>query len=388
MANIDEGAVMRVVFALAAILPAAVVAHALEPRIVPVEGGRVQVATYAAGLENPWGMTFLPDGRLLVTERPGRLRIVGRDGSLSPAVAGAPRVAARSQGGLLDIAIGPNFASDRTVTMCFSGEGEGGGLSTHVARGRLVEEGGAARLDEVRTIFRQRPALSRGAHFGCRLVFGRDGMLFVTLGDYFQHMREAQNLGNTIGKVVRIAPDGSIPRDNPFVNRQGADPAIYSYGHRNVQGATLGPDGALWVSEHGARGGDEINRVLPGRNYGWPFVTRARGYDGAVIATESSRPGMEDPVHSWDTDTTLAPSGAAFVTGDLFPAWRGHLLVGGLRSRVLLRLGLDGTRVTSEEWMLEAVGERIRDVRMGPDGAIYLLTDNARGRVLRVTPAQ
>lgn len=365
----------------------AVDAQAQAPQTVAVQGGQVRVETVAAGLENPWGMAFLPDGRLIVTERPGRLRLVTREGRLSAPVTGLPAIFVRSQGGLLDVALDPGFERNRLVTVCYAAEGAGG-ASTHVARGRLVEEAGAARLADVQFIFQQQPALSRGAHFGCRLVFGRDGNLFVTLGDFFQQMREAQNLANTIGKVVRLRPDGSIPPDNPFVNQQGADPAIFSYGHRNVQGATLGPDGALWISEHGARGGDEINRVEAGKNYGWPVVTFALDYSGAVISNETSREGMEPPIHHWPNSVTVAPSGAAFVSGDLFANWRGHMLIGGLRSRALVRLAMANGRVTGEEWMLESLGERFRDVRLGPDGAIWLLTDNPRGRVLRVTPAR
>jgi glucose/arabinose dehydrogenase len=366
----------------ASVLPVA----AQDARVLRSEEGAVRVETFARGLENPWGFAFLPDGRLIVTERPGRLRLFGRDGAAMGMVAGLPALSVRSQGGLLDVAVAPDFAQSGTVFLCHAAAGDPHS-STALSRGRLVESGGTARLEDVRMIFRQRPQTSRGQHYGCRIVFGTDGNLFLTLGDHFTQRDEAQNLGNTIGKIVRLRPDGSIPPDNPFVNREGVDPAIYSYGHRNVQGATLGPDGALWVSEHGARGGDEINRVLAGRNYGWPVITYARDYSGAVISRETARPGMEQPVHHWTTDDTIAPSGAAFVSGTTFPRWRGNLLVGGLRSQLLMRLVVENGRVTHEERLLRELRERIRAVQQGPDGAIYLLTDDRRGQVLRLTPA-
>jgi len=375
---------LAVAFA-AALLPA--VASAQDAQTLPSSAGPLRVETVATGLENPWGMAVLPDGRMLVTERAGRLRLVARDGTLSQPVGGLPRILTRNQGGLLDVVLAPDFATSRMVHVCYAAESDTG-ASTHAARGRLVEDGSGARLDGVQVIFRQGPAIGRGHHFGCRMVFGRDGTLFLTLGDFFQQMREAQNLGNTIGKVVRIAPDGTIPADNPFRGREGADPAVFSYGHRNVQGAALAPDGTLWIAEHGARGGDEINRIRAGLNYGWPVVTYSLDYSGAVISNRAEAPGMEPPVHYWRNDDTIAPSGAAFVDGALFPAWRGHLLVGGLRSRTLVRLALDGSRVTGEERLLQGLQERIRDVRIAPDGAILILTDNPRGRILRVTPAR
>lgn len=371
-------------FLAASVVPALAQVPAPAPVTSPSEAGLLRVETIATGLENPWGMAFLPDGRLLVTERAGRLRLMTAAGQRSEPLTGLPRILARNQGGLLDVAVDRDFATNRRIFMCFAAESEGG-ASTHVASARLIEDGGTARLTDATTIFRQGPAIGRGHHFGCRIVQRPDGTLFVTLGDFFAQMREAQNLANTIGKVVRIAPDGSIPRDNPFVGRQGADPAIWSYGHRNVQGATLGPDGALWISEHGARGGDEINRVEAGKNYGWPVITYALDYSGGIISNQTAREGMEQPVHHWPNTVTIAPSGAAFVSGDAFPAWRGNLLVGGLRSRVLVRLVVENGRVTREERLLGDLGLRVRDVRQGPDGAIWLLTDDANGRLLRVT---
>ena len=373
--------------ALSLVLAFGAVALAQDARVVRTDEVAVRVETFARGLENPWGMAFLPDGRLLVTERPGRLRIVARDGSLSAPVTGLPALAVRGQGGLLDVALAHDFATTGLVYLCHAAAGDPDS-STALSVGRLVESPGGGRLENLRMLFRQRPQTSRGQHYGCRIVFAPDGNLFLTLGDHFTQRDQAQNLGNTIGKIVRLTPDGQVPHDNPFVNRNGFDPAIWSYGHRNVQGATMGPDGALWVSEHGARGGDEINRVERGRNYGWPVITYSLDYSGAVISPHTAREGMEQPVHHWSTNDTIAPSGAAFVASDLFPAWRGNLLVGGLRSQLLMRLVIENGRVTHEERMLRELGERIRDVRQGPDGAIWLLTDNPRGRVLRLTPAR
>lgn len=369
-------------FAAAAVCAAAPAAVAQDARTFDTEGGRLRVETVASGLENPWGLAFLPDGRALITERGGRLRIVARDGRVSDPVQGLPDVAVRSQGGLLDVALARDFATSGTVFLCHAAQSETG-LSTALVRARLDADSG--RLSDVRRIFTQTPALSRGQHFGCRIVPLPDGTIALTLGDFFSQLREAQNLGNTIGKVVRIAADGSIPPDNPFVGRQGVHPAIYTYGHRNVQGATLGPDGAIWVSEHGARGGDEINRLVPGRNYGWPVITYSLDYSGAVISNETARPGMEQPVHHWVNTDTIAPSGAAFVTSDRYPAWRGNLLVGGLRSQVLVRLVVENGRVTREERLLRGFGERIRAVVQAPDGVLHVITDGQRGRLLRLT---
>jgi glucose/arabinose dehydrogenase len=376
--------ILRTIPVLALLLSAPALAQAPAPVTAASESGPLRVETIATGLENPWGMAFLPDGRMLVTERAGRLRVMTRAGQRSEPLAGLPAILARNQGGLLDVAVDRDFAANRRVFMCFAAESPTG-ASTHVASARLVEDGGTARLTDATTIFRQGPAIGRGHHFGCRIVQRADGTLLVTLGDFFAQMREAQNLANTIGKVVRIAADGSIPPDNPFVGRQGADPAIWSYGHRNVQGAALAPDGTLWIAEHGARGGDEINRVEAGRNYGWPVITYALDYSGGIISNETARAGMEQPVHHWPNTVTIAPSGAAFVSGDAFPAWRGNLLVGGLRSRVLVRLVVENGRVTREERLLGDLGLRVRDVRQGPDGAIWLLTDDQNGRLLRVT---
>ena len=340
-----------------------------------------KVTDVAVGLEHPWGVELLPDGRFLVTERPGRLRVVNRDGRLSAPLTGVPEVYARGQGGLLDVALSPGFAQDRLVYLSFAERGSGG-AGTAVARGRLGERG----LEDTQVIWRQQPKVDGSYnHWGSRLVFRPDGTLFVTLGDRFVHSERAQDLSTTIGKIVRINPDGSVPRDNPFVGRSGALPEIWSYGHRNVQAAVLDARGELWTVEHGARGGDELNNPQPGKNYGWPVITYGVDYSGARIGIGTSHPGMEQPVYYWDP--VIAPSGATFYSGTAFPDWRGDLLVGSLRPGALVRLRIANGRVTVEERYLDELGERIRDVREGPDGAIYLLTDSSRGRLIRVEPA-
>jgi aldose sugar dehydrogenase len=340
-----------------------------------------KVTDVAVGLEHPWGVELLPDGRFLVTERPGRLRVVNRDGRLSAPLTGVPEVYARGQGGLLDVALSPGFAQDRVVYLSFAERGSGG-AGTAVARGRLGERG----LEDTQVIWRQQPKVDGSYnHWGSRLVFRPDGTLFVTLGDRFVHSERAQDLSTTIGKIVRINPDGSVPRDNPFVGRSGALPEIWSYGHRNVQAAALDARGELWTVEHGARGGDELNNPQPGKNYGWPVITYGVDYSGARIGFGTSHPGMEQPVYYWDP--VIAPSGATFYSGTAFPDWRGDLLVGSLRPGALVRLRIVNGRVTQEERYLDELGERIRDVREGPDGAIYLLTDSSRGRLIRVEPA-
>jgi len=343
---------------------------------------RLKVETVAEGLEHPWGLALLPDGRMLVTERPGRLRLIGRDGKLSEPLAGVPEVRAQGQGGLLDVALDPDFASNRTVYLSYAEAGEGGS-GTAVARAVL----GAQGLSDVKVIFRQVPKVSGGNHFGSRLVFDRAGHLFVTLGDRYAQRERAQDLSSTIGKIVRIRRDGSVPPDNPFVNRQGARPEIWSYGHRNIQAAALDPaTGQLWTAEHGARGGDEINQPQAGRNHGWPVITYGVDYSGAKIGSGTAAPGMEQPVHYFDP--SIAPSGLVFYTGDAFPEWKGHLLVGSLKFTHLARLELRNGRVVSEQRYLQELGERIRDVEQGPEGFVYLLTDSPRGKVLRLRPAK
>jgi aldose sugar dehydrogenase len=316
-----------------------------------------------------------------VTERPGRIRLVERDGRLSEPLGGVPKVFASGQGGLLDVTLSPNFASDRLVYLSYSEPGEGG-AGTAVARGRLGERA----LENVQVIWRQAPKVSGPNHWGSRLLFARDGTLFVTTGDRFNYREQAQDLSGTLGKVIRINADGSIPRDNPFVGRDGARPEIWSYGHRNVQAAALQPEtDQLWTIEHGARGGDELNHPQPGRNYGWPVITYGVDYSGAKIGEGTAKKGMEQPVYYWDP--VIAPSGALFYTGDAFPDWKGDLFVGSLKPGLLVRLHLDGDRVIQEERYLGNLDERIRDVRQGPDGFIYLLTDSPGGRIFRIEPA-
>ena len=352
-----------------------------SPTPAPVPGA-VRVQTLAQGLEHPWALAFLPDGRLLVTERPGRLRSVDLDGRVSEPLAGVPPVLARGQGGLLDIVLDPAFADNRLVYLAYAEPGEGNTAGTAVARGRL----GEGRLEDVHVIYRQQPKVRGANHFGSRLVFTGDGSLFVTQGDRFDYRDAAQDLTSGLGKIVRIMSDGSVPRDNPFVGRAGVRPEIWSYGHRNIQSAALRPQtGQLWTVEHGARGGDELNRPEAGKNYGWPVITYGIDYSGAQIGEGTVKPGMEQPVYYWDP--VIAPSGMTFYTGEAFPGWQGSLLIGSLRPGLLVRLILEDGRVAREERYLGELGERIRDVRQGPDGLLYLLTDSRQGRLLRVMPA-
>lgn len=350
-----------------------------QERTVETQSGPLAVETVARGLEHPWGLAFLPDGRMLVTERPGRLRIVSRDGKISEPLRGLPKVFAESQGGLLDVALDPNFASNRLVYVSFAEPGQGG-ASTAVARGRLDDNS----LADVQVIFRQSPKVSGGNHFGSRLVFARDGKLFVTMGERFK-FDPAQDPSTHLGAIVRINTDGSAPDDNPFVGRQDARPEIWSYGHRNIEGAALNPDtGALWAHEMGPRGGDELNIPEAGKNYGWPLVSWGEHYDGADIPKPPTRPDLAAPIHHWTP--VISPSGMAFYTADLIPGWRGNLLIGGLSARGIVRLTLDGQRVAGEERV--SLGVRIRDVRQGPDGAVYALTDESDGKLLRLAPAR
>ncbi len=345
--------------------------------------GQLDVQTFAGGLVHPWGLAFLPDGKLLVTERPGRMRIVSAEGQLSPPLKNLPEVWASGQGGLLDVITDRSFAQSRTIFFCYAERTSGGGR-TAVARAKLNDGGG--RLDEVKVIFRQEGPLSSGNHYGCRIAQAADGNLFVTLGDHYSHRDEAQNLANHLGKVIRIAGDGSAPSDNPFVGRDGAKPEIWSLGHRNEQGLAINPaNGELWEIEHGPRGGDEANVIAKGRNYGWPVIGFGIDYSGAKIHEATRKDDMEQPAKYWVP--SIAPSGATFYTGKLFPKWNGSLFVGALAGRMLVRLTVDGHAVTGEERLLQNLHERIRDVRQGPDGALWLLTDNSAGRILRVTPA-
>lgn len=367
---------------LAAALVAVATGASAQEKLIRSEKGPLRLATVASGLEAPWGLAFLPDGRMLVTERPGRLRYVSADGKLSAPLEGVPRVFAVGQGGLLDVALDPRFAENRSIYLSFS-EPVDGKARTAVARARL----GADRLEDLQVIFRQEPAVDARHHFGSRLIFDREGHLFVTLGDRGSQRDSAQDLGTHIGKVVRIDPDGGVPAGNPFVGRAGAKPEIWSYGHRNVQGAALHPlTGELWTHEHGPRGGDEVNIARAGRNYGWPVITYGREYHGPKIGEGTAKAGMEQPLHYWVP--SIGPSGMAFYTADAIPGWKGSVLVGALASMQVARLefGPDD-KVKHEERI--AIGERVRDVRQGPDGAVYLLTDMGPGsRILRLTRAR
>lgn len=354
---------------------------------LPAQAGTSGVEVVARGLENPWAVAFIGDGRMLVTERPGRMRVVQPDGKLGEPLAGVPVVQAVGQGGLLDVVADRDFARNRTVHFCYSepsAQGDGAS-STALASGRLSAD--AARLEDVRVIFSQRPKVAGRLHFGCRIVQADDGSLFLTLGDRGQRMADAQTLDNHIGKVVRVRADGSPHPANPFLNRAGVLPEIWSYGHRNMQGAALGPDGQLWTHEHGPQGGDEINRPDPGKNYGWPIITYGENYGGGAIGEGiTARPGLEQPLHQWTP--SIAPSGMVFVRSDRYgPDWKGSLLVGSLKFRYLSRLQVDGTRVLREERVLPQLGQRVRDVREGPDGLIYLVTDDRNGQLLRLKPA-
>jgi aldose sugar dehydrogenase len=343
----------------------------------------IKVETFAKGLVHPWGLAFLPDGRLLVTERPGRLRLVAKDGKLSPPLQGVPKVYASGQGGLLDVELSPDFSSTGLIYLSYADPRDGAKNGTSVARAKLVTDGEVGRLDQLQVIFRQEPSYASSAHFGSRIVFMPDGSLFVTMGERFSARDEAQNPANHLGKIVRIMPDGSPYAGNP--KNDGWRPEIWSIGHRNVQGATLNPaTGKLWTIEHGARGGDEINIPEAGKNYGWPVISYGRNYDFTKIGIGTEKAGMEQPRYYWDP--SIAPSGAAFYTADLFPEWKGNLFVGALAGQALHRLVLDGEKVVGEETLVTEPAERIRDVRLGPDGALWLLTDNPEGRVLRVVP--
>ena len=350
-----------------------------------VGAAQLRTEVVASGLQHPWAVAFIDGGRMLVTERSGALRVVLPSGEVGAPLAGLPPVDAGGQGGLLDVVSDRDFARNRTVYFCYAepaGQGEKGN-STAMASARL--SGDARRLEQVKVLFSQRPKFQSTAHFGCRIVQTDDGHLFLTLGDRFSRMQDAQTLDNHHGKIVRLNKDGSMPSDNPFAQRAGALPEIWSYGHRNLQGATLGPDGHLWTTEHGPQGGDELNRPEPGKNYGWPVITYGENYGGGPIgAGITAAPGLKQPVHYWTP--SIAPSGMAFVTSQRYPGWQGSLLVGALKFRYLARLTLNGQRVVAEEKLLPNLRQRVRDVRQGPDGFVYLLTDERNGQLLRLLP--
>ncbi len=361
--------------------PALAVDHVVES-----QQARFAVETVAGGLEHPWAIAFLPDGSALITERPGRLRLLGADGALSDPVARTPPVFARDQGGLLDVALDPDFLANRLIYLSYAEPGRDDTNGTTVLRVRLTDD--ATSLQDGRIIFRQQPQVRSTKHFGSRLVFDEAGHLFVALGERSDraYRGQAQDLDSHLGKVVRIFPDGSVPPDNPFVGQADALPEIWSYGHRNIQAAALNPaTGQVWEIEHGPRGGDELNIVARGANYGWPLVSHGINYIGTPVGTgERTLPGMTDPIYTWTP--VIAPSGMIFYGGEAFPDWQGDLFVGGLRSTALVRLELDGEQVIGEERLLEALGHRIRDVAEAPDGSIYVITDSSDGQVLRLSP--
>ena len=367
---IMAGAMLLAKPAHAAQEPASVAA-----RVTPVVGG----------LDHPWAMAFLPDGGVLITERPGTLRLLRTPGGLSKPLSGVPKVAARGQGGLLDVALSPDFAKDRYVYLSYA-ESDGDKSGTAVGRGRLSDDGSG--LEDFKVLFRQMPKLSSGLHFGSRLVFDGKGHLFISLGENNQRPT-AQDLDKLQGKVVRLNLDGSVPADNPFVGKDGARPEIWSYGHRNPQGMAINPwSGDLWENEHGPRGGDEINLVQPGKNYGWPLATHGINYSGLRIpeAKGETVPGTEPPLFWWAKSPAI--SGMAFYDADRFPAWQKSVFIGALGNQNLIRLTLDGNRVVGQEWLLVDRKSRIRDVRQGPDGYVYVLTDASPGQLLRLAPAE
>ena len=347
-----------------------------------------EVVTVAEGLDKPWAIAFLPDGRMLVTEKPGRLRIVTAAGALSEPVAGLPEMDARDQGGLLDVVLDPDFAQNKLIYWSYAEPRGNGTNSTAVARGRLVENGSSAQVADVQVIFQQNPALDSTKHYGNRLVFDREGHLLIALGErsIMAGRVQAQDMNSALGKVVRINRDGSIPADNPFVGQDGVRPEIFASGVRNVQAAALHPKtGQLWEIEHGARGGDELNIIEAGKNYGWPTITYGLEYSGQPIGEGlTAKEGLEQPTYYWDP--VIGPSGMIFYQGDLFPAWKDSLFVGALRDKQLVRLTLDGDRVVGEERLLTDVNARIREVEQGPDGAIYVATDSAEGKILKLVP--
>jgi aldose sugar dehydrogenase len=346
-----------------------------------------RVVILTRGLEHPWCVAFLPDGRKLVTEREGRLRVIGADGTLAPrAVEGVPEVVTGGQAGLFDVALHPRFAENRVIYLSYAERGEGG-AATALMRAKLVEEGGTLRLEDRRVIFRMQPKSRSSIHFGGRIVFDRKGDLYLTLGERGDKDR-AQKLGDHAGSTIRLHEDGRVPEDNPFRNNPSAKPEKYTLGQRNVQGAALHPEtGAVWTHEHGPQGGDEINVLRSGANYGWPVVTYGVNYGiGTKIGEGTEKPGMEAPLHYWVP--SIAPSGMAFYTGDKFPRWRGDLFVGALKDSMLVRLRLQGERVVREERLLRGTIGRIRDVRIGPDGLLYLLSDEEEGVLARLEPVR
>jgi glucose/arabinose dehydrogenase len=352
----------------------------------PASPTGARAVTVASGLEHPWGLAFLPSGDMLVTERPGAIRHIRRDGTVSAPLEGGPLAVAGGQGGMLDIAVAPDFAMTRDVYIAFTERRAGRKTGTSVARLKLTNTGTKFRFTDRKIIFRQMPAYAERRHFGSRIVFAPDGKMFVTLGER-GNREQAQNLKQHLGKIIRLNRDGTVPPDNPFVGNNSAKPEIWSYGHRNPQAAAIHPaTGKLWAVEHGARGGDELNSPEAGKNYGWPVISYGTHYSGQKIGVGRAKPGMEQPKYYWDP--SIAPSGMAFYTGNKHPAWRGNLFVGALKFRQMRRLILDGDQVIAVEPLLKGLGQRIRAIRQSPDGELYFLTDNSQGQVMWLLPGR
>ncbi|WP_323813700.1 PQQ-dependent sugar dehydrogenase [Cellvibrio sp. NN19] len=368
---------LSLAFCLATIAPV-ISAKALT---VKTDAGKIQINTIAEGLENAWGMAFLPDGSMLVTERPGRMRIVSTDGKLGEPLSGLPEIVARGQGGLLDVVLAPDFATSKKIYFSYSEPGKGGN-STAVSFATL----NGNKLDNVTRVFSQQPKVDSNNHFGSRLVWAPDGTLFITLGERYSEKDKSQTLDNHQGKVVRINADGSVPKDNPFVNKTGALPEIWSYGHRNMQGAAINPlTKELWTGEHGPQGGDEINIDRAAKNYGWPVITYGENYGGGKIGEGTHKDGMEQPIYKWVP--SIATAGFIFYTGDKFPQWKNNILLASLREQTLVRLVVDGEQITKEERLLkEDVGQRLRTVVQGPDGLVYLVTDESKSKIYQLSP--
>jgi len=396
------------------VVPAAGKGQATEPRVGPSNGQAVETAPpnvpgnkpafaeqtrapavhtetpfkvteIAAGFANPWGLAFLPDGRLFVTEKSaGKLLVVSLGGKKPIAVEGVPRVVGEDQGGLLDVALAPDYGTSKQLYLSYYEPREGGnGLA--VLRARFVD-GAQPKLDEARVIFRMQPTLDSTKHAGGRLVFAADGNLFITLGErsIMKGRVQARDLGSDLGKIVRIQPDGAIPKDNPFVAKAGARPEIWTLGHRNVLGAALDSQKRLWVAEMGPRGGDELNLIERGKDYGWPTIGYGEEYSGEPIHQATQAPGLEQPIYYWDP--VISPGALTIYSGDLFPSWKGNFFIAGLSSKALIRLVLRADRVVGEERLLTSRSERIRTVVQGPEGALYLLTDGSNGKLLKLTP--
>lgn len=353
-----------------------------KPLTIKTETGSIRVNTIAEGLENVWSLAFLPDGNMLVTEKPGRMRIVSPAGTLGDPLQGLPKIYNQGQAGLLDVVLAPDFSTSKKIYFSYSEPGEKGKNSTAVSFATL----NGNKLENVTRIFSQQPKIDSNNHFGSRLVWKEDGTLFITLGDRYSEKDKAQTLDNHQGKVIRINADGSAPKDNPFVKTPGALPEIWSYGHRNIQGAAINPlTKKLWTGEHGPQGGDELNIDEAAKNYGWPVITYGENYGGGKIGEGTHKEGMEQPVHKWVP--SIATAGFLFYTGDKFPQWKNNILLTSLKEQSLVRLVLDGDKIVKEERLLKnELGQRLRSVIQGPDGLIYLVTDESKGKILQVSP--